>query len=108
MDEKTLSELIAKANAFKVEPEDRRRPDGIPDMDMELLPWQETVSFILVDLYDAVMRAKKIIEARQPKYKRIAGRVLKLTEALIYIIGWIASKNFTLLQNLENLFKKGA
>jgi len=107
LSEKMIKQLEEKAARFEQEQEPRRTP-GFDLPEMKPLPWQETISFLLADLWKSVKKARKIIalESREPKYKRIAARALKITEALIYIAGFFCSRKFKLFENITRLLKK--
>jgi len=105
LSDKMIQQLEEKAARFEQEPEPRRTP-GFDLPEMKPLPWQETISFLLVDIWDAFKRAKRIIDAREPTYKRVAMRALKITEALIYIAGFFCSRKFKLFENITRLLKK--
>lgn len=103
-----IRELQEKAARFNPEMEPIRDPNRpIPEPDtMKRRPWQETLSYILVDVWDSIKRARQMIESREPTYKRIAKKALKLTEALVYIAGYFASRKFKLFDGIARLLKQ--
>jgi len=70
-----------------------RRLKQMPIGEFIELPWDIKLKWNLVKVWDAIQGARKIVESRTPKWKRIGRRVLKIAEAILFIIaGYYAKK----------------
>lgn len=70
-----------------------RRLKQMPVGEFITLPWDIKLKWNLVKFWDAIQGARKIVESRTPKWKRIGRRVLKIAEAILFVVaGYYAKK----------------
>ena len=70
-----------------------RRLKQMPIGEFIELSWDIKLKWNLVKFWDAIQGARKIIESRTPKWKRIGRRVLKIAEAMLFVVaGYYAKK----------------
>lgn len=68
------------------------RAKKVTPAELVVMPWDEKLKWNIIKIYDAVKGAKRHIDYRTPKWKRLLKSIYGIAKPILYILAAIASK----------------